>query len=64
MSQIEWTDATWNPMAGCSRLSDGCDHCYAINIAHRFNHAHYSGLTDIDTFEGRVDWTFTGSSSG
>jgi hypothetical protein len=26
---IEWTDATWNPMTGCSKLTAGCDHCYA-----------------------------------
>ncbi|WP_200924162.1 phage Gp37/Gp68 family protein [Sphingomonas sp. Leaf208] len=57
MSQIEWTDQTWNPMVGCSRLSAGCDHCYAIKMAHRFNHTHYQGLTAINTVEARVDWT-------
>ncbi|HEX5072511.1 MAG TPA: DUF5131 family protein, partial [Gemmatimonadaceae bacterium] len=30
---IEWTDATWNPMTGCTRISAGCDHCYAALIA-------------------------------
>lgn len=30
---IEWTDATWNPMTGCTKLSAGCDHCYAATIA-------------------------------
>lgn len=30
---IEWTDATWNPMTGCTKISVGCDHCYAATIA-------------------------------
>ena len=30
---IEWTDATWNPMTGCTKLSAGCDHCYAHTVA-------------------------------
>lgn len=33
---IEWTDATWNPVTGCDKVSPGCDHCYAESIAHRF----------------------------
>lgn len=33
---IEWTDATWNPMTGCTKVSPGCDHCYAESIATRF----------------------------
>ena len=33
---IEWTDATWNPVTGCTKVSPGCDHCYADSIAHRF----------------------------
>lgn len=37
MTTIEWTDATWNPVRGCSRVSPGCDHCYAMGQAHRFN---------------------------
>ena len=32
---IEWTDATWNPMTGCTKVSSGCDHCYAELVAHR-----------------------------
>lgn len=31
---IQWTDATWNPMTGCTPISDGCDHCYALTLAH------------------------------
>ncbi len=32
---IEWTEATWNPTTGCDRVSDGCDHCYALTLAKR-----------------------------
>ncbi len=34
-SKIEWTDATWNPVTGCDRISAGCDHCYACAMAKR-----------------------------
>jgi protein gp37 len=34
-SGIEWTDATWNPVTGCDRVSEGCDHCYAQTLARR-----------------------------
>lgn len=35
-SAIEWTDATWNPVTGCVKVSPGCDHCYAQAFAERF----------------------------
>jgi protein gp37 len=34
-SHIEWTDATWNPVTGCSKISPGCKHCYAERMANR-----------------------------
>jgi protein gp37 len=34
-SSIEWTEATWNPVTGCDRISAGCDHCYALALAKR-----------------------------
>ena len=34
-TQIEWTDATWNPVAGCSIVSAGCTHCYSMEVARR-----------------------------
>ncbi len=34
-SGIEWTDATWNPVTGCTKVSPGCKHCYAERLAHR-----------------------------
>src|SRR5829696_8146085 len=35
-SPIEWTDATWNPIRGCTKISPGCRHCYAATFAERF----------------------------
>ncbi len=35
-SAIEWTDATWNPVTGCTKISAGCDNCYAERFAERF----------------------------
>ncbi len=35
-SKIEWTEATWNPVTGCTRVSPGCAHCYALTFAERF----------------------------
>lgn len=36
-SKIEWTDATWNPIRGCTRVSEGCTNCYAETVAARFS---------------------------
>lgn len=36
-SSIEWTEATWNPVTGCTKVSPGCDHCYAERIVERFH---------------------------
>ncbi len=35
-SSIEWTDATWNPITGCTKITHGCDHCYAERFAERW----------------------------
>ena len=35
-TSIEWTDATWNPVTGCTKVSPGCAHCYAEGVAERF----------------------------
>jgi protein gp37 len=35
-TQIEWTDATWNPVTGCTKLTRGCDFCYAERFSERF----------------------------
>lgn len=57
MSDIEWTDRTWNPVRGCSIVSDGCKNCYAMKQAHRFSGKGqpYEGLTKL-TSRGPV-WT-------
>lgn len=47
-TQIEWTDATWNPVAGCSQVSAGCTNCYAMQMAFRLESMSvdkYAGLT-------------------
>jgi protein gp37 len=35
-TEIEWTDATWNPVTGCTKISAGCDNCYAERLSERF----------------------------
>lgn len=35
-SAIEWTDATWNPVTGCTQITPGCDNCYALRFSERF----------------------------
>jgi protein gp37 len=37
VSSIEWTEATWNPVTGCTKISPGCAHCYAERMAKRLN---------------------------
>lgn len=55
-SKIEWTDATWNPTTGCTKLTAGCDHCYAHTLAHgRLAEIYTRRLPVIDTPETRVD---------
>ena len=47
-TKIEWTDATWNPVAGCSVVTAGCTHCYAMEMARRLEAMgvdKYTGLT-------------------
>jgi len=48
-SKIEWTDATWNPIRGCSRVSEGCRNCYAELMAARFSGPGqaYEGLAEM-----------------
>lgn len=38
-SRIEWTDATWNPVTGCTKVSPGCAHCYAEAVVNRFGYS-------------------------
>lgn len=51
MSKIEWTEQTWNPIAGCSIVSPGCHHCYAAKMAKRLaamGQTKYQGTVDED----------------
>jgi len=56
-SKIEWTEATWNPVAGCSIISPGCTNCYAMRMAERLEamgQTKYMGLTRRSG--GRAKW--------
>ena len=57
-SAIEWTDATWNPVTGCTQVGPGCDHCYALRFAERWrgipNHPYEQGF-DLRLWPGRLD---------
>jgi protein gp37 len=54
-TKIEWTDRTWNPVTGCTKVSPGCDNCYAETIAHRFagSKAFPNGF-DVTLHEARI----------
>ena len=55
-SAIEWTDATWNPTTGCTRVSRGCDNCYAATLSERLLSATYRArLPVVDTPDNRSD---------
>ncbi|MCX8505033.1 MAG: DUF5131 family protein, partial [Alphaproteobacteria bacterium] len=48
--KIQWADATWNPIVGCSVISPGCTNCYAMRMAARLEkmgNEKYRGLTKI-----------------
>ena len=56
-SSIEWTEATWNPVAGCSIISPGCTNCYGMRMAARLElmgQNKYMGLTRISG--GKAKW--------
>lgn len=58
ISEIEWTDITWNPVAGCTVASSGCSNCYAMRMAARLQamgHPKYRGTTRKSG--GRYVWT-------
>jgi protein gp37 len=57
-SHIEWTDATWNPVTGCNKVSPGCKHCYAETFSERFRgvpgHPFEQGF-DLRLWPARLD---------
>ena len=50
-SEIEWTEATWNPSTGCTKVSTGCKNCYAEKLAHRLK------LMGLKKYENEFDFT-------
>lgn len=56
-SAIEWTDATWNPVTGCTKIGPGCAHCYAERFAERFRgvpgHPYEQGF-DVTLWDARL----------
>jgi protein gp37 len=60
-SKIEWTDATWNPLRGCIKISPGCKHCYAETFAERFRgvkgHPYEQGF-DLRLVPGKLSEPF------
>ena len=56
-TNIEWCDSTWNPLRGCSRVSEGCRNCYAEKMAYRFSGPgqQYEGLAVLKN--GHASWT-------
>ena len=57
-SAIEWTDATWNPVTGCTKITRGCENCYAARFAERWRgvpgHPYEQGF-DLRTWPSRLD---------
>lgn len=60
-TSIQWTDASWNPVRGCSRVSEGCRNCYAERVAARFSGVEYQGGLEIGRpFHGFAEQTDAG----
>lgn len=57
-SSIEWTESTWNPVTGCTKISEGCRNCYAARMAHRLHamgNPRYANKFDVTLHEDLVD---------
>lgn len=58
LSEIEWTDATWNPISGCTIISPGCTNCYAMRMAARLQAMGHANYRDVTRKSGkRHVWT-------
>lgn len=61
-SSIEWTDSTWNPVTGCTKISPGCKHCYAEKFAERWrgipDHPYEQGF-DLKLWPARIELPLT-----
>src|SRR5881227_492851 len=57
-SPIEWTESTWNPLTGCTKISPGCKHCYAERMARRLKamgQANYANGFKLTLHEDMLD---------
>lgn len=57
---IEWATATWNPVVGCTRVSSGCDHCYAVRQSYRLERMHQAKYAGLTVLNGKGDRHFNG----
>ena len=55
MSRIEWTEQTWNPIVGCSKVSPGCDNCYAEKMSQRL--ARMGSTENMEAYTSAIDWS-------
>ncbi len=61
-STIEWTDSTWNPVTGCTKVSPGCKHCYALTFAERWRGIrghHFEQGFDLRLWPDRLEMPLT-----
>lgn len=61
-TKIEWADETVNPFVGCSKISQGCDNCYALKMAHRLSFMSNSNISDkyqgtTKNVRGEIQWS-------
>ena len=55
-TSIEWTEVTWNPTTGCTKVSEGCDNCYAETLSRRLlSRIYRRRLPVVNTAASRAD---------
>jgi protein gp37 len=54
VTKIEWTDRTWNPWWGCTKIAPECDHCYAATFASRALHTAHAGVAEGGEWTGEI----------
>lgn len=55
-TKIEWATATWNPMTGCTPVSEACEHCYAERMARRFNPGSFAPTFHPNRLDQPIHW--------
>lgn len=60
-SKIEWTEATWSVVTGCTRVSSGCDQCYAVRMSHRLENMGQEKYRGLTVLNGKGDRHFNGT---